>query len=55
MHQIVATVNGERNVLVETAFCETAFDYFTYYLREYEWNQLCIEGNCDDDPNLGAY
>ena len=49
-HQIVATVNGERKVLVETAFCESAFDYFCYYLREYEWNKLEIAGACNDDP-----
>jgi len=50
MHQIVATVNGEKKVLVETVFCDSAFDYFCLFLRDYEWNQLEIAGDCNDDP-----
>ena len=55
MHQIVATVNGEKKVLVETVFCDSAFDYFCLFLRDYEWNQLEIAGDCNDDPNDGNY
>jgi hypothetical protein len=55
MHQIVATVEGVDTVLVETPFCESAFDYYCYYLREYPDNQLRIEGDCSGDPNGGEY
>lgn len=55
MHQIIATVGGEPRVLVEVASCESAFDYFCAYLNEYEWNQLEIAGDCNDDPNEGNY
>lgn len=48
MHQIVATRDGIRTVLVETPFCESAFEYFCFYLNDYTWNELSIEGECDE-------
>jgi hypothetical protein len=55
MHYIVATVDGNETTLASSPFCDIAFDYFCLYLREYEWGQLSIEGDCNDDPNGGEY
>jgi hypothetical protein len=48
-HQIVTYVEGERTVLVETEFCDSAFDYYCYYLREYLGTDIRIEGDCNGD------
>jgi hypothetical protein len=50
MHSIVSKRDG---VLVETAFCESAFDYYCYYLGEgYEYPDLTIEGECEEEEDI---